>query len=207
MGLIIKKAKKENLESIFTIEKKSYPPELRAPHKILKKRFETFGIIVAELDKEVVGFYTCVPVFLDWSNMSQIINSLKENRSPHYKNWFEKYKQEKEFNTLYVTSTAVSSIHQNKGIGKKLVENSLNLAKENNLKYRASVLRIPGFAKFKKTNNDINEYLNKIKSREITNKNISLYLSLGFKLRQPIENYESDRTSSNYGIFAFKYLS
>jgi len=207
MELVIRKAKKEDLESIFKVEKRSYPPELQAPHKTIKERFETFGIVVAELNKEIVGFYTCIPVFLDWSNMPKVIGSLKQNRNPHYKNWFEKYKKEKEFNTLYITSTAVSSIHQNKGIGKKLVENSLKLAKKNNLKYRASVLRIPGFAKFKKTGKNINEYLDKIKSKKIINKNLSLYLSLGFKLGQPVKNYETDRTSSNYGIFAFKKLS
>ncbi len=204
METLIREATIEDMEAIFRVEKRSYPPELQAPHRILIDRFETFGIRVAQLDGEVVGFYTCVPVVLDLSYNQKAIELIKQNRNPHYTNWFEQYKLGGSFNTLYVTSTAVSSSHQGRGIGKKLVKHSLELAKNNDLEYRASVLRIP---KLKQSEMDVDEYLTKVHSGEIINKMLSLYLSLGFTLGPSIRDYEQDRTSANCGVLAFKHLS
>ena len=144
----IREAKEEDLERIFQIEKRSYPPELQATQQILRDRFEVFGIRVAEVDGKVVGFFTCVPIKLDWPKPD--LEKLLKNRSPHYQPWFDEYKKGGEFNTLYVTSTAVESEHQGKGIGRSMIEQSLQLAKELGLPYRASVLRIPGYRDYYK---------------------------------------------------------
>ncbi len=204
INIQVRPAEEKDLESIFRIEKRSYPPELQAPHKVLIDRFEIFGIRVAELNDEVVGFYTCVPIYLDWSNERKVIEVIKQNRNPHYTKWFEQYRNGGHFNTLYVTSTAVSSNHQGKGIGKLLVEHSLDLARENGLDYRASVLRVKGFREFFNKNVSIEDYLKGVKRGEITNPVLGLYLSLGFNLGPVIPDYEPDRSSMNYGVFAFK---
>lgn len=212
-NIIIRNAIRGDLEDIFKIERRSYPPELQAPHEVLRDRFEMFGIRVAEIPKEVIGcytvggFYTCVPVFLNWGNMDEMIKEICENRDPHYKKWFDAYKQGGIFNTLYVTSTAVSSEHQGKGIGKLLVKHSLDLAEEAGLAYRASVLRIPGYRKFGKMGLTIDDYLSGVKAGEITNPTLNLYLNFGFSLGKPIPDYEPDRTSMNYGILAYKVLA
>ena len=203
---LIREATEADLSAIFDVERRSYPPELQATHNALRDRFETFGIRVAEVDGEVVGFYTCAPIYLDVTDERMTEETLKQNRHPHYTRWFEQYKKGEDFNMLYVTSTAVSSGHQGKGIGKSLVEHSLELAKQHKLAYRASVLRIPGFRKFQNKGMDINEYIEAIKFGSIVNKMLSLYVSLGFTLGQSLANYEPDRTSANYGVFALKDL-
>ncbi len=203
MTLTIRDSLEKDLSSIFQIEKRSYPPELQAPHNIIRSRFETFGIKIAEIDGEIVGFYTCVPINLDW-NDENLLGTIKQNRDPHYIPWFELYKNSNEFNTLYVTSTAVSSSHQSRGIGKSLVKHSLGLVKELDLEYRASVLRIPGFNEHNQKGINIIDYLERIRSKDIINPMLNLYLSLGFTLVGPISEYEPDRTSMNFGVFAFK---
>ena len=206
MKPIIRPAKENDLESIFKVEKRSYPYELQAPHRVLRDRLNSFGIKIAELDGEVVGFYTCVPVFLDWKDESELIRKIRQNRDPYYTRWFNEYKNSKIFNTLYITSTAVSSEHQGKGIGKLLVKHSLDLAKEQELDYRASVLRVKGYGKFAKKGLSIGDYLDGIKTGKIVNPILNHYLSLEFTLGKPISNYEPDRSSMNYGIFAHKKI-
>lgn len=200
----VRLAEEKDLETIFRIEKRSYPPELQAPHKVLIDRFEIFGIRVAELNDELVGFYTCIPIELEWSDEKRALETIKQNRNPHYTRWFEQYNQGRDFNTLYVTSTAVSSHHQGKGIGKLLVKHSLDLASEKGLDYRASVLRVKGFREFFNKNVSIEDYLKGVKRGKIMNPMLGLYLFLGFNLGQVIPDYEPDRSSMNYGVFAFK---
>ncbi len=204
MALKIRNATHKDLEAIFQVEKRSYPPELQAPHKVLEERFEVFGIRIAELDEDIVGFYTCVPVHFDWGNHKKIITDITANRNPHYSHWFEQYGKKGTFNTLLVTSTAVSSEHQHKHIGKRLVIHSLKLAEKQGLEYRASVLRVPVFRVYTKKGMDIHTYLEAVKEGEISNPTLNLYISLGFILETPIQKYEPDRTSADYGIFAFK---
>lgn len=203
---LIRLAKEKDLESIFKIERRSYPSTLQAPHKVLRDRFKTFGIRVAKLDRKIVGFYTCVPINLDWSDEQRIMEKIKQNRNPHYTPWFEEYKEKGDFNTLYVTSTAVSSEHQGKGIGKLLIKHSLNLARKKGFNYRASVLRVKGFKQFANQDPSIEDYLENVKIGKIINPVLNLYLSLGFNLGKPIPNYELDISSMNYGVFAYKKI-
>jgi GNAT superfamily N-acetyltransferase len=205
MKLKIRKAKEKDLKRIFEIEKRSYPPELQAPHKILRYRFETFGIWVAELNKKIVGFFTCVPIKLSWPKPD--IKKILKNRNPYYKPWFDEYRKGGKFNTLYVTSTAVESRYQGKGIGKAMIKYSLRLAKKLGLSYRASVLRIPGYRDYyKKTKKSVKDYIKEVKAGKIKDRILNLYLKLGFELGEIIPNYEPDRSSLNYGIFAYKKI-
>ncbi|MFH1175037.1 MAG: GNAT family N-acetyltransferase [archaeon] len=204
VNIKIRCAEEKDLPAIFRIEKRSYPPELQAPHHILANRMEIFGIRVAELNRDLVGFYTCVPVLLDWSKEQNVIDEIQKNRHPHYCRWFEQYRTSQEFNTLYVTSTAVTTKYQGRGIGKALVQHSLELARENTLAYRASVLRVKGFGKQHAAGMSIDEYIRSVQMGRISSPILELYLSSGFTLGRPLPEYESDRASNNYGIFSFK---
>lgn len=206
MEIKIRKAEEKDLERIFEIEKRSYPPELRAHNQILRYRFETFGIWVAEMDNKAVGFFTCVPIKLSWPVPR--IKEILKNRIPCYKPWFDEYKRKGKFDTLYITSTAVESKYQGKGAGEALITYSLQLAKKLGLSYRASVLRIPGYrAYYKKTSKSPEEYIKEIREGRIRNPLLNLYLKLGFELGRTIPNYEPDRESLDYGVFAYKKIS
>lgn len=206
MKIRIRKATEKDLKRIFEIEKRSYTPQLQATHEVLKYRFKTFGIWVAELDNKVVGFFTCIPARLSWPKPN--IKKILENRKPYYKPWFEEYEKIKKkngkFNTLWVTSTAVESKYQGRRIGKALIKYSLKLAKKLGLKYRASALRCCYAAYYKKTGKSIYEYIKEVKEGKIKDRFLQPYLKLGFTLDRPLPNYEPYKGSLNYNILAFK---
>lgn len=196
MRVLVRAATEDDLPRIFQIERRSYPSPLWAPPEILRSRFRLFGIWVAEFDGTVAGFFTCVPVFLDWPrpDLSQVL----KNRKPHYKPWFELYSSSGCFNTLFVTSTAVESCFQKKGIGTALVNYSLDLAREQNFHFRASALRCQC------RDESVDSYLAGVRSGEIIDRFLSLYLRLGFQLGQALPGYEPNKGSSNFNVFAYK---
>ena len=79
LNIKISKAIEKDLQRIFIIEKRSYTPQLQATHEVLKNRLKTFGIWVAEVNKKVIGFFTCVPTKLSWPkpNVQEIIKKRK----------------------------------------------------------------------------------------------------------------------------------
>ncbi|MEK6889357.1 MAG: GNAT family N-acetyltransferase [Nanoarchaeota archaeon] len=201
----IRKANERDLPQIFSVEKKSYTPQLQAKHDILRYRLNTFGIWVAEVDRKIVGFFTCVPANLSFPNVKA--ERILKNRKPYYKPWFEEYESEIKPNTLFVTSTAVESSHQHQGIGTALVRYSLELAKQLGLKYRASALRCQ-YAQFhRRTGKSIEEYLEEVRNGTIKDRFLRLYLKLGFVLDKPLPNYEPYKGSLNYNIFAYKKIN
>ncbi len=205
MNIIIRKANEKDLSKIFEIEKKSYIPQLQAKHEILKFRLKTFGIWVAEYEGKIVGFFSCVPVKISWPKPD--IKRILENRKPYYKPWFEEYAKGGDFNTLFVTSTAVQSDYQNRGVGTALVKYSLELAKKLSFQYRASALRCQYAKYYKKTGKPITDYIQEVKNRKIKDRFLELYLKLGFQLTEPLPNYEPYKGSLNYNIFSFKKIS
>ena len=203
MEIRIRKATKADLKSIYKIEKRSFPPELRATHHALNHRFETFGIWIAEMGGTAAGFFTCVPAKLSWPEPE--LEKILGHRHPQYRPWFDEYKKGGEFNTLYITSTAVDSEHQGKGAGKAMVEYSLQLAKGMGLSYRASVLRVSGYRAYHKdTGRPAKDYIEEVKKGTVKNPFLGIYLKLGFELGKVISNYEPDRSSLNHGVFAYK---
>lgn len=200
----VRKATEKDFPRIFEIEKKSYTPQLQAKQEILIYRMKTFGIWVAEIDNKVVGFFSCVPAKLSFDDSD--INKIISNRKPYYLPWFEEYKKGRDFNTLFVTSTAVESSYQKKGVGTAMVKYSLELAKDLGFSYRASALRCQ-YAKYhKETNKSIEEFIKEVKERKIEDKFLDLYLNLGFELDKPLPNYEPYNGSLNYNIFAYKKI-
>lgn len=174
-NVIIRPAKHLDLGKIFEVEKSSYPSELQAPLEVFKYRFESFGIWVAEVEGNVVGFFTCVPVRLGWPEPD--LKKVMQNRHPDYRPWFEEYAKGAKPDSLFVTSTAVAKAWQGRGIGRKLILHSLKLTKELGLRYRVSVLRLP--------------YL-------------KMYRGLGFELGQILPDYEKDAQSDDFGVLAWK---
>lgn len=198
----IRKATMADLPQIFVVEKNSYPPTLQATHKILKYRMNIFGIWIAEIDNKIVGFFTCIPIKLSWPNPE--IKKILKNRHPRYKPWFEEYKKGGEFNTLWVTSTAVMSEYQGKEIGTTMVKYSLDLTKSLDLSHRASALRCQ-FKKYNdKTGGNIEKYIEDVKNEHEKDHFLGLYLRLGFKLLWPLPNYEPYKGSLNYNILSYK---
>jgi GNAT superfamily N-acetyltransferase len=202
MEIKIRKTKKDDFAKILEVEKKSYHPLLQATSQVLEYRMDVFGIWVAEVDDKIVGFFTCIPAKLSWPNPE--IKKILKNRHPRYKPWFEEYKKNGEFNTLWVTSTAVMSEYQKKGIGTAMVKYSLKLAKSLGLKYRASALRCQYAQFYKKTKKPIQDYIKEVEKGNIKDRFLGLYLKLGFKLGDPLPNYEPYQGSLNYNIFAYK---
>jgi GNAT superfamily N-acetyltransferase len=206
MKIVIRIAQRQDLPQVYKIEKRSYLPELQANRDALLHRFEIFGIWVATVNGKVIGFFTGVPVRLSWPRPN--IRELIKNRNHYYKPWFDIYKKGGKFNTLYITSTTVEPKYQGKGVGKALVKYSLRLAKKLGLKYRASVLRIPGYnSYYKHTHKPPERYIEEVEGGKTKSHLLSLYLKLGFRLGKPIPNYEPDRSSRNFGLFAYKRVT
>lgn len=202
-----RKAEEDDLSRIFEIEKRSYPPQLQATNEVLRYRFETFGIWVAETNKEMAGFFTCIPVKLSLPDLSgSDLERIMKNRHPKYKPWFEEYKKGGEFNTLWVTSTAVETEYQDKGVGTTLIKTSLDLAKELGLHYRASALRCQYARYFQETDGSIQDYMKDVEGGKIKDRFLGPYLKLGFKLITPLPNYEPYKGSLNYNLLAYKSI-
>lgn len=201
-------ATESDMAHIMDIEENSYPKELQAPKEILEERLSTFGIRMIKDEHGILGFYTAIPVFLDFDG--DYITKIKEFRHPHYQKWFEEYRNKSGFNALFVTSTAVHKDCQGRGYGKLLVNDSLILARDLGLEYRASVLRIPRYQELIEKIS-VEEYLERCKmpsyeKSQIIDKTINLYLSQDFKLLDIIEHYEEDKESADYGVFAIKKI-
>lgn len=207
----VQKAEEKDLPRIFEIEKRSYSPQLQATHEILRQRFYDMGIWVAETNGTISGFFTCVPADLPLSDLSpenieKIVDKVKQNRHPKYKPWFEEYKTGGRFNTLWVTSTAVETKYQGKGVGTALIKYSLDLAKELGLCYRASALRCQYARFFQETGESIEDYIQQAEGRKIEDRFLYPYLNLGFKLVVPLPDYEPHEGSMNYNLLAIKEI-
>ncbi|MEK7185533.1 MAG: GNAT family N-acetyltransferase [Patescibacteria group bacterium] len=198
----IRKAIQKDLPEIMRVEKNSYSPQLQASREVLGFRLKTFGIWVAEVDGVIRGFFTCVPAELSWPNPN--IKEIIKNRNPKYTPWFEIYIKGIKPNTLFVTSTAVETGWQERGIGTALVKYSLSLAKKLNLQYRASALRCEYLKFFKKTKKPIKVFVDEVTKGNIQDRFLGLYLKLGFTLDQPLPNYEPYKGSKDFNIFAYK---
>ena len=204
MAIRVRRARTADFDRIFEIEKRSYPPTLQATHDVLRYRYQTFGIWVAQLDGRVVGFFTAVPVKMSWPRPD--LRKMMRNRKPYYLPWFREYERGGRFNTLLVTSSAVESRYQRRGAGTALVKHSLRLARRAGLGYRASALRCQYGQFFRKTDGTIREYLARVLAGEIDDRFLSLYLKLGFTLGPPLPGYEPDPGSLDHTVFTYKRL-
>lgn len=200
----IRKANLKDLNNLMEVEKRSYPPQLQTTKEILEFRMKKFGIWLAEKNKEIVGFFTCVPINLNYEKLN--IKRIIKNRKPDYKPWFEEYTSKKKYNTLWITSTAVKSNYQKQGIGTELLKYSLYLTKNLGLKYRTSAPRCQYKKYYDKTNKNIKEYIKEMEKGKIKDRFLNLYLNLGFKLLSPLSNYEPFKGSKNYNILTYKKL-
>jgi len=207
LKISVRKAEERDFSRIFEIEKKSYPPQLQTQHKILRYRHELFGLWVAELDGVVAGFNSCVPIRMAWPNPD--LEEFRRNRKPHYLPWFERYEKEREeggHNCLLNSSSAVETQYQGKGVGSALVSNTLDIARDNGLKYRVSALRCE-YAKYNKlTGNTIEQYIQDVSDGKVKDRFLALYRRLGFVFSKPLPDYEPDRGSLNYCIFTYKEI-
>lgn len=209
MKVSIRNASERDLPRIFEIEKRSYPPWLQAPRKAILRRFELGGIIVAvDRNGKVLGFSSMIPANLPWRQKMKLFEKIMRNRSNNYLPWFNEYENCKEFNTLWVASTAVESSLQGKGIGGKLIEASLRIARKKGLRLRASALKCE-YAKKRLANENVEHYLARVKSGTIKDRFLQPYLKRGFRLDLLLPEYEPDsprrkESNVNYNVLAYK---
>jgi GNAT superfamily N-acetyltransferase len=203
--MIIRRAREQDLQRIYEIERHSYPSQLQTTDDVLAHRFKKFGIWVAESDENVIGFFTCVPAMIDWPYPD--IDRIIQHRHPDYMPWFEEYGRGGEFNTLWVTSTAVEDKYQGRGAGAALVNNSVKLAKDLGFQFRGSALRCE-YGKFhERTKKPIDEYFELLEKGDITERFIEIYRRRGFELIAPLPDYEPNDESMNLDILAVKNIS
>lgn len=211
MAITVRRAEERDLPHIFRIEKRSYPPYLQAKHDVLLNRFRSFGILVAENERgAITGFSTMVPTVLPWADKRKVVEKVMKNRHPHYEPWFREYEQGGACDTLWVTSTAVETQHQSKGVGGELIRATLKLAKEKGLKYRASALKTE-YPNKRLEGETIEQYLDRVKAGKVQDRFLHPYLKQGFTLAALLPEYEPDhprRKSKgvNYNVLAFKKL-
>ncbi len=208
MAIRVRKARDSDLPRVFEIERRSYPPQLRTSHDILRYRHRLFGIWVAELDGEVAGFNTCVPIRLRWPNPD--LAAFRRNRQPHYLPWFQRYEAERSeperFTALLNTSSAVETRFQAQGVCTALVRNTLALARRHGLGLRVSALPCE-YAPFqRKTGGTIEDYIRAVTTGEVKDRFLALYRRLGFVFHAPLADYEPDRGSLNYCVFSYRTI-
>jgi ribosomal protein S18 acetylase RimI-like enzyme len=106
-------------------------------------------------------------------------------------------------NALYVVSVGVGIDAQGRGVGGKLVQSQLELAKKLGLKYLFLGARAPGYDAYCKNNGEISaeEYL-KLKNDkgETTDPEVRFYERQGLHLARIVPNFEPDSQSRDFGI-------
>lgn len=210
--IYVREATQADLDGIMRVERRSYPPWLQAPRKVLEERLLRFKILVAveRMEnglEEIRGFTTLVPAYLPLDKPNEVRRIIMERRSPHYSPWFKEYSPDISANVLWVCSTAVETRHQGKGIGSLLIEASLDLAKRMRIPFRASALKTE-YHKKRRPRESFSSYLERVRKGEVKDRFLQPYVKKGFELVQPLPNYERGHyrvpPHLNYNVLAIK---
>ncbi|MEM4270623.1 MAG: GNAT family N-acetyltransferase [Candidatus Pacearchaeota archaeon] len=194
----ISESEKDNfLEQVISVENNAWPPELRASKEKFASRLKVFpdGFFVVKVDGRIKGVTTSLITTYDPS-ITRTWDEITDNGV------FKK-SHNPSGNALYVASVGVSADAQGQGIGGKLVQSQIELAKKLGLKYLYLGARIPGFDLYCRQNGDISpeEYL-KIKNEkgDTYDPEIRFYERQGLHIAKIMPNFEPDTQSRNYGI-------
>lgn len=190
--------KDDFLEQVMEVERSAWPPELQASKSKFESRFNVFpqGFFVVRLDGKIKGVTTSQITYYDqhsnytWDEVTD--NGTIEKTHDQYGN------------ALYVVSVGVSSDAQGKkGVGSKLVQTQIELAKSRYLKYLFLGARIPGYDAYCKQNGDVSveDYL-KIKNEkgDTLDPEIRFYERQGLHFAKVIPNFEPDTQSRDFGV-------
>lgn len=185
------------LEEVINVEKSAWPPELQASKEKFSSRLKIFpdGFFVARVDGKIKGVTTSLITTYS-PKITRTWDEITDNGMFNKTHDFSG-------NALYVASVGVSADTQGQGIGGKLIQSQIELAKRLGLKYLYLGARIPGFDSYCKQNGDISpeEYL-KIKNEEgnTYDPEIRFYERQGLHVAKIIPNFEPDIQSRNFGI-------
>ena len=186
------------LDEVVRVERETWPEEIQAPREKFESRAEIFpeGFLTINLsDLGMVGVST-----------AEIINFNPQNPPISWEettdNGWIKNTHTKEGNTLYLVSVGASPRSVGRGIGTRLVQEQINLAKKLNLDYLVLGSRIPGYHRYHQEhpNTTISDYLSLKRGKETYDPEIRFYSRCGLKIAKIVPNYmEDDPESENYG--------
>jgi len=185
------------LEEVMEVEKSAWPPELQASKEKFASRLNVFpeGFLVVKVNGKIKGVTTSLITTYNQST-GQTWREVTDNG-------MIKKTHDPSGDSLYVVSVGVSSDLQGQGIGGKLVQSQLELAKKLGLKYLYLGARIPGFDAYCKQYGTISpeEYL-KIKNEkgETYDPEIRFYERQGLRAVKIISNFEPDAQSRDFGV-------
>ncbi|OGH15034.1 MAG: hypothetical protein A3H50_01125 [Candidatus Levybacteria bacterium RIFCSPLOWO2_02_FULL_37_10] len=200
-ALNISPANKDDfLEQVMKVERSAWPPELQASKSKFESRFNIFpqGFFVVRLDGKIKGVTTSQITAYDESSThtwDEITDNgmIEKTHSP-------------QGNALYVVSVGVGADTQRGGVGGKLVQLQLELAKKLGLKYLFLGARIPGYDAYCKENGNIppKQYVDfkkqTDKGLEAVDPEIRFYERQGLHPAKIIPNFEPDVQSRDYGV-------
>lgn len=183
------------LDEVVKLEKVVWPEEIQAPREKFESRAEVFPegfLLISMPNLGLVGVSTAE--IIDY-NPQQPPLSWEETTDS---GWV-KQTHNPQGNALYLASVGAKS---GLGVGTRLVEEQIDLAKKLNLNYLVLGARISGFHEYHKQHPSITieEYLALRKEDEPYDPEIRFYERCGLRIIKVVANYmEDDPESENYG--------
>jgi|SRR3989344_4347386 len=197
-ALNISPANKDDfLEQVMEVERSAWPPELQASRAKFESRLNIFpqGFFVVRLDGKIKGVTTSQTTAYDESS-THTWDEITDN------GMIEKT-HNLHGDALYVVSVGVGTDMQGRGVGGKLVQSQLELAKKLGLKYLFLGARAPGYDAYCKEHGDVSieEYLKlKKENGDTLDPEIRFYQRQGLKPAKIIPNFEPDPQSRDFGV-------
>lgn len=198
LKILVRKAKSENIPQILGVEKAAWGEGRAATREMFESRIKTFpeGTLVALINKKVVGVvateiinYNPNEVGLRWYEITD--------------NGFITKTHNPTGDTLYGVDLSVHPLHQNKGVGKKLLESIARLTIRCNLKQVMLGSRAPDYHKFA-DKIKIEEYVANERNDIPPDPELSFYKKIGLKVVKIIPEYFEDPESLNYGVLLLR---
>lgn len=187
----------EFLDEVMEVERSVWPSELQATREKFQSRVTIFpqGFIVAKVGGKLKGVTTSQITTYDLST-DKTWNEITDNGNLKKTHNFSE-------DSLYVVSVGVSPDSQGMGIGGKLVEAQIELAKQLGLKRVFLGARIPGYNQYCKDHGEISvgTYLNlKNDKNEPIDSEVRFYQRQGLRPAKIVPNFEPDLSSRDYGV-------
>ncbi|MBI4036595.1 GNAT family N-acetyltransferase [Candidatus Daviesbacteria bacterium] len=189
----------KTLEEVVKVEKEAWPEEIQAPLEKFQARAEVFpqGFLLISLpDLGLVGVSTAEIINYDPLHPPISWEETTDNgwiRSTH----------NPEGNALYLISVGASPRSAGRGVGTRLVQEQLDLARRLNLDYLVLGSRIPKYHEYHLRHPEmtIDQYLLLTRSGgEVLDPEIRFYTRCGLKVIRVVPDYmEDDPESENYG--------
>ncbi|MEK7502723.1 MAG: GNAT family N-acetyltransferase [Patescibacteria group bacterium] len=203
-ALNISPANKDDfLEQVMEVERSAWPPELQASKSKFESRFNIFpqGFFVVRLDGKIKGVTTSQLTQYDPS-LAHTWDEITDGgmiKETHGRRIFWQTSAD----DLYVVSVGVAADAQGRGVGGKLVQAQLELAKKLKSGYLFLGARAPGYDPYCKEHGEISieEYL-KLKNDDgdTLDPEIRFYERQGLRPAKIIPNFEPDPQSRDFGV-------